>query len=112
VGGEAEVAGPGGWYRGGVSDRQYFQKVILEQGQVIADSERKEAGWGHGKTEASQALLSAGEIVDANDEVIDEAAHGISGAASRTVTRAATAAQSMVYDVELKKIYCKAAPYP
>jgi hypothetical protein len=71
-----------------------------------------DAGWRRGKAERPQASLGASEIVDANDEVIDEAGHGISGGRqARTVMRAATAAQSIVYDVELKKIYCKAAPY-
>jgi len=72
-----------------------------------------DAGWRQGKAEGSQASLSPSEIVDANDDVIDEAGHGISGCIKdRSVTRAVNGAQSIVSGAQRKKIYCKAAAYP
>jgi hypothetical protein len=70
-----------------------------------------DAGRREGEAEGSQAQLGPCKIADANDEVIDSAGHGISGAANRTVTCGINAGQSIVTDVQLKKIYCKVTAY-
>ena len=79
MGSEAETARCGGRYCGGVGDGQQLQEVVPEYGQVVAGSERMDAGRREGKAEGSQVLLGPGKIADANDEVIDTTGHGISG---------------------------------
>jgi hypothetical protein len=65
-----------------------------------------------GKTEGSPTQRSLRKIADANDKVVDAAGHGgLRGFANRTVTCAVNAAQSIVPDAQLKKIYCKASAY-
>jgi hypothetical protein len=75
---------------------------------MIAGAERMDAGWRERKAEAPQASFGPREIVDANDDVIDEAGQfDLPVMQARTVTRAANAAQSIVYDIKLKTIYCR-----
>ena len=76
-GSDAEAARCGRGYGGGVGDGQQLQEVVAEHGQVVAGSERMDAGRREGKAEGSQVELSLRKIADANDEVVDAAGHGI-----------------------------------
>ncbi len=76
---EAETARRGRGYGGSVGDGQQLQEVVPEHGQVVAGSERMDAGRRKGKAEGSQVERSLRKIADANDEVIDAAGHGFSG---------------------------------
>jgi hypothetical protein len=77
VSSEAESAGRGSRYCGSVGDGQHLQEVVSEHCQAVARSERMDAGRRQGKAEGPQVVLSLRKIVDANDEVVDAAGHGV-----------------------------------
>jgi hypothetical protein len=54
VGSEAETARCGRGYGGSVGDGQQLQEVVPEHGQVVAGSERMDAGRRQGKAEGSE----------------------------------------------------------